>query len=62
MAVCPKCKKEMYINENNVRCGNCGKRIYINMKCPNGCERGYYINNNNVHCSICNFRKFFWDY
>lgn len=63
MAICPKCKKEMFINEDNVRCGHCGKRIYIDTTCPQkGCNSKLFVNDNNVHCPSCDFRKFFWDY
>jgi len=62
MAICPVCNKEMFINEDNIRCGHCGERIYIDMKCPKGCKVKFFINDNNVHCPLCNFRKFFWEY
>jgi len=64
MAICSACKKEMFVNikENNIRCGHCGKRIYIDTKCPKGCNNGFFINDNDVHCSLCNFRKYFWEY
>ena len=52
----------MFINEDNIRCGRCGERIYIDMKCPKGCKVKFFINDNNVHCPSCNFRKFFWEY
>lgn len=62
MAICPSCKKEMFINEDNVRCGHCGKRIYIDTTCPKGCKVKFYINDDNVHCPSCDFRKYFWEY
>ncbi len=62
MALCPSCKKIMFINEDNVRCGYCGKRIYIDPICPKGCDGKVFVNDDNVHCPSCNFRKYFWEY
>lgn len=62
MAICPGCKRSMFINEDNVRCGYCGKRIFIDTKCPNRCNVRLYVNENNVHCPSCDFRKYFWQY
>ena len=62
MAICTKCRIEMYVNEDNIHCAKCGKRIYIDTKCPRGCKVKFYINEDNVHCPRCNFRKYFWQY